>query len=233
MLMLAIAAVVIASVPVFGGKLGRLAALRLRGAWLVAAALVVQVLIISVVPDVPHAVAGVLHIATYAAAAVVVWLNRMHFGVVLLGVGAGLNGLAITVNGGTLPASTAASGAESVTDHHHHFVNSAHLGDAHLRFLGDVWATPSWVPLHNVFSVGDVVILAGAAVLVHAACETRPYHAVRRVFARRVARRRDARAGAAQPCAARQAATDQIGFDATVAPSRTATRMPGVVAKSS
>jgi Family of unknown function (DUF5317) len=187
MLMLAIAALVIASVPAFGGRLAQLATLRLRGAWLVAVALAVQVLVISVVPDVPQPVAAGLHVATYAAAVYVVWLNRCHIGVVVLGLGAGLNALAITANGGTLPASGAAMTSAQVVDHPHHFANSAPLSDAHLRFLGDVWSTPSWLPLHNVFSIGDVVILLGAAVLVHGVCGTRPYHAGRRIVVRRAA----------------------------------------------
>ena len=39
--------------------------------------------------------------------------------------------------------------------------NSAVLHSPHLAWLVDRWAAPSWVPWANVFSVGDVLIMAG------------------------------------------------------------------------
>ena len=39
------------------------------------------------------------------------------------------------------------------------------VSDPRLGFLGDVLATPSSLPLANVFSIGDVVILIGLALL--------------------------------------------------------------------
>ena len=50
------------------------------------------------------------------------------------------------------------------------FANSAVVDDAQLQFLGDVFATPTWLPLHNVFSIGDGILLLGVFVLVHVAC---------------------------------------------------------------
>ncbi len=47
------------------------------------------------------------------------------------------------------------------------------LDDAKLQFLGDVFATPASLPLHNVFSIGDVILLVGVFVLVHVACGSR------------------------------------------------------------
>ncbi len=47
------------------------------------------------------------------------------------------------------------------------------LDDAKLQFLGDVFATPTSLPLHNVFSIGDAILLFGVIVLVHAACGSR------------------------------------------------------------
>ncbi len=37
-------------------------------------------------------------------------------------------------------------------------------------FMGDTLATPSSLPLHTVFSVGDLLLMFGVAVLVHTAC---------------------------------------------------------------
>jgi hypothetical protein len=42
-----------------------------------------------------------------------------------------------------------------------HNRNSAVLPSPHLAWLVDRWAAPSWVPWANVFSVGDVLIMAG------------------------------------------------------------------------
>jgi hypothetical protein len=53
------------------------------------------------------------------------------------------------------------------------FANSQVLAHPKLQFLGDVFATPPSWPLHNVFSVGDVVLLIGVAVLAHVACASR------------------------------------------------------------
>ena len=47
------------------------------------------------------------------------------------------------------------------------------LPDAKLQFLGDVFATPASWPLHNVFSIGDMILIVGVAVLVHVACGSR------------------------------------------------------------
>ena len=46
------------------------------------------------------------------------------------------------------------------------FSNSAVLEDPALAPLTDIFALPSWVPFHNVFSVGDVLIAAGIVVVI-------------------------------------------------------------------
>jgi len=48
------------------------------------------------------------------------------------------------------------------------------LADPHLPWLGDTFAIPSGVPLANVFSVGDIVLVLGVLVLLHVTCETAP-----------------------------------------------------------
>ena len=53
------------------------------------------------------------------------------------------------------------------------FVNSGAVADARLLFLGDVLATPAWLPLYNVYSVGDVTIVLGVLFLLHAVCGSR------------------------------------------------------------
>jgi hypothetical protein len=50
------------------------------------------------------------------------------------------------------------------------FANSRALDNPHLGFLGDVFAVPSSWPVSNVFSVGDVVLVASALLAVHCVC---------------------------------------------------------------
>jgi hypothetical protein len=47
------------------------------------------------------------------------------------------------------------------------FQNSGGMADPNLLFLGDIFATPDWFPLYNVYSVGDAVIVLGVLVLLH------------------------------------------------------------------
>jgi hypothetical protein len=47
--------------------------------------------------------------------------------------------------------------------------NSVVLDQPVLAPLTDVFATPSWLPLANVFSIGDVLIGCGLAVVIAAA----------------------------------------------------------------
>jgi hypothetical protein len=51
--------------------------------------------------------------------------------------------------------------------------NSIQSADPSLSWLVDRWAAPDWVPLANVFSVGDVVIAVGAFVVVLVAMRPR------------------------------------------------------------
>ena len=42
------------------------------------------------------------------------------------------------------------------------FRNSTVVPHSHLTLLGDIFAVPANIPLHNVFSIGDVLVVAGA-----------------------------------------------------------------------
>ncbi len=146
-----------------------LASIHLSRWWLLAVALGVQVLIIQVLPEaLPGGVAGALHLVSYAAALAFVVANRRWRGVLVLGLGGALNLVAITANGGVMPARPGAVEAAGL-DHGDGFENSAPIDDADLWFLGDVFAVPEPLPLANVFSVGDVMIVIGAGLLAHEA----------------------------------------------------------------
>jgi hypothetical protein len=50
------------------------------------------------------------------------------------------------------------------------FANSQVLDNPRLLPLGDVFAVPTGWPLANVFSIGDVLLVAGAALVLHHLC---------------------------------------------------------------
>ena len=170
MLILAATLLALLLVPVLGGRLSGLAELTLHGGRLVAGALALQVLVITVVPGWPRPVLVALHGASYVLAAAFVWRNRRLPGLPLLAAGGALNALVIAVNGGQMPASEAAVRRAGLPVEEEGFVNSGVLEDPRLAPLGDVFASPSWLPLQNVYSVGDLLLLAGAVWVVHAAC---------------------------------------------------------------
>lgn len=173
MIVLAVAVLVVLAVPLLGGRLSRMGGLALRAGWLVPLALGLQVLIISVFPGTDPALAAVVHVATYVLAGLFLWLNRAVPGLVLLGAGAACNGVTIALNGGVLPASATALERSGFQLDPGEFTNSGVLEDPWLPWLGDVFWIPAGVPLANVFSIGDVLIVVGLGVLVHRTCGSR------------------------------------------------------------
>jgi hypothetical protein len=161
------------SVPLARGRLGALAELDLRRPWLVLAAIAIQVVIISVVPGDVGALGEPLHMVSYALLGAFAWSNRRIVGVPIVALGGFLNVLAITVNGGVMPADPDALAAAGKTVEAGEFINSKAVTDPKLGFLGDIIATPGSLPVSNVYSVGDVLILLGAFVLLHVACGSR------------------------------------------------------------
>jgi hypothetical protein len=156
-----------------GGSLRRLGDLRFRGTWILVAALLAQVVAIEVVPDANHDLLSAVHLATYVAAGWYVVLNRRIPGLWVVALGAASNGIAIAANAGTLPASRTALETAGIHLEPGEFVNSGVLEHPHLGFLGDVFAIPAGVPLANVFSVGDVLIVLGVAWGAHRVCGSR------------------------------------------------------------
>jgi hypothetical protein len=166
--------VVLGATLLAGGRLSALGRLRVRSVWLLLVALALQILITEVVASrAPGWVDDTVHVGSYLLAAVFVWRNRRLPGLLLLGAGAALNGLVIALNGGELPASASALAAAGIHQRPGAFANSGRLAHPVLAWLGDVAATPAWLPFRNVFSVGDLLILAGAAWLIIGVCGTR------------------------------------------------------------
>jgi hypothetical protein len=168
-----LAAVLVLSPLLAGGRLARYGDVRIRSGWIVALALAAQVLAIEVLPEADRAALALAHVATYAAAGWFVWLNRSIPGLWLLALGAASNGVTIALNGGTLPATESALRTAGRELHKTEFVNSGVLENPRLPFLGDVFATPASWPMANVFSIGDLLIICGVAWGAHRNCGSR------------------------------------------------------------
>jgi hypothetical protein len=175
-ILIVLALLCVLTVPLRGGRLSRLADLRLRGLWLPVAALLVQVVITEVARGGSAALHRELHVFTYVMLGAFLWLNRRLPGLKIVGLGALLNTLAIVANRGVMPASAT---AERLSGLHlpPGFDNSAHLRHELLPFLGDVIPWPG--PLPNVLSIGDLIIFTGTIVLLHRACGRNAPHPIR------------------------------------------------------
>ena len=156
-----------------GGKLRGYGDVRIRYGWVVALALVAQIVAIEVLPGAARLGLSAVHVATYVAAGAFVWFNRSIPGLWLVALGAASNGVTIALNGGTLPASASALKSAGIDLDSSEFLNSGVLADPRLPWLGDVFAIPAGWPLANVFSIGDVLILCGVAWGTHRICGSR------------------------------------------------------------
>jgi Family of unknown function (DUF5317) len=175
------------AVPLLGGRLEALAEVRARLAWTLLLALGLQVVSLSL-PGIPDGLRPYLQLASYPVAGVFVVANRRLPGMPLVGLGALLNLIAMSANGGVMPASAAALDQAGLPRHRDSYANSTLVRDPRLGFLGDVFAIPDPVPLANVFSVGDVCIGLGLVAAVHGLTGSRPR--LRRASGRHVRRRR-------------------------------------------
>jgi hypothetical protein len=162
----------VVTVPLIGGRLSRLLDLQLRFTWMLLVGLLIQVVIISVVPgDGDGWIHRALHLGTYGLGFLWLAANPSFPWRWMLTIGGALNFIVIAANGGVMPASESAlAGAgEQVGEA---FTNSTAVEGARLAFLGDIFTVPAWVPFGNVFSIGDVLIVIGGFLMIHAACES-------------------------------------------------------------
>lgn len=162
------------SVALARGRITALAELELRRPSLVLAALGVQVAIISAFPEGDSSLYEALHLASYGLTGAFAWLNRRVPGLAFAAAGGALNFVAIAANGGVMPATASALRTAGLDDRENGFQNSAEIDGAHLQFLGDVFAVPASWPVSNVFSVGDVLLIAGVLYGLHVICGSWP-----------------------------------------------------------
>lgn len=171
MILIALAALCIISVPLSGGRLVQLADLRLRGLAAPIIALGLQVTLVTILPGGNQQLHADVHIATYALIGMFLFANRHIAGMTMIAAGAAANALAITLNGGVMPASRSAQHMAGLVERGHVFHNSAALAHPHLLWLGDILPVPG--PLPNVLSIGDCAIFLGMLVLLHRASRPR------------------------------------------------------------
>lgn len=151
-----------------GGHFDALAAFRFRWSWLAVAGLLIQVVLFTPTGD---ELAGGFGPALYVLSTLGVFLavvrNIRLPGMSLVALGALCNLAAITANGGFMPASAAALAAAGLGGPGSH-TNSVVLEHPALELLTDIFAIPAWLPMANVFSVGDVLIGVGIVIVIAA-----------------------------------------------------------------
>lgn len=148
-----------------GGRLENLETATFRWAPLAVLGLAVQIVLFSpwVTPSI-GAAGPPLYVASTALVALVAARNARRPGIALVALGASLNLLAIVANSGSMPADAGALAAlgRGVGEG---YSNSVVAGSGVAIWpLTDIFAMPRGLPGANVFSVGDVLIGAGALV---------------------------------------------------------------------
>jgi hypothetical protein len=152
------------SVPLSGGDLGRLGELRIRHGWAALLALGAQVILTTVAPGGSEGLHEAAHISTYVLLLLFLWENRAIPGALVIGAGAALNALVITLNHGVMPESATAhriAGLPSSPGFH----NSAVIAHPVLLWFADVIPVPGPFGLGNTLSAGDCLIYTGLVIL--------------------------------------------------------------------
>ncbi len=152
-----------------GGRLGGLAAFPLRWWPLAILGLGVQLVLFAGPVAERIAVLGApLYVASTTLVLLVVLRNIRLPGFPLIAVGAGANLAAVVANGGLMPttAEALATAGLSAATALPGYSNSAIVANPVLGPLTDVLALPAWLPLANVFSVGDALVGVGLAIAI-------------------------------------------------------------------
>lgn len=161
-----------------GGRPAGLAGIEFRWPWLLVAGFLVQVVLFT---DQVAAVVGDLGPPIYVASTAIVLIgvlrNAAIPGMPIVALGAGCNLAAIVANGGYMPAGRAAMEALGRSEAEI-YSNSAVVAHPVLELLTDIFALPPWVPFANIFSIGDVLIGLGVALVIVAAMRRSRAHRV-------------------------------------------------------
>ncbi len=100
-----------------------------------------------------------------------VWFNRQHRGLLLLGLGLGMNLLVILLNGGLMPIQPENASYVHPAVAPEDWILGSRLGlgkdivlnkaDTQLEILSDRFRLPELTPIRAAFSLGDVIISLG------------------------------------------------------------------------
>jgi Family of unknown function (DUF5317) len=163
-----------------GGSAGRLGDLRFRWGPLIALGMAIQVLLFSSpLGDALGPAAPPVYVASNVAVLIAVWRNLAIPGLPLVLLGGLSNLVVIVANRGYMPVSPDAAAAMGRTAGAG-YTNSRLVEGVVLEPLTDLFAMPTWIPMANVFSIGDVLIGVGAAIAIVAAMHGRaPIEAAR------------------------------------------------------
>jgi hypothetical protein len=154
---------------VLGGRLAGLEAVRWRWAPVAITGLLLQLVLFSTPVTERIGDAGApLYVGSTVLVLAALLRNLRIVGLPLVALGAVSNLAAIVSNGGSMPASADALAAlgKSIGEE---YSNSVLVTDPALAPLTDVFAMPRWMPMANVFSIGDVLIGIGIALAIAAA----------------------------------------------------------------
>lgn len=173
---------VIAVALVRGGSLTNLIELRLRWVPLVLAALAVQLLIFTPFRAEPLIPAWTIQLYMLSMALLTLWvaLNWRIPGMALMALGLLANFAAIAANGGYMPVSPESA---RYAGHIERYAteglpvanNSIATGDqAQLWLLTDILPIPAGIPFANVYSIGDVLLTVGGALLCYRSIRQAP-----------------------------------------------------------
>jgi hypothetical protein len=164
---------ILLAIPVgwlLGGRLERLGTMQLHWWPIALLGLAVQVVLFSgPVAEQIGSLGPPLYVGSTLAVLAVIARNVRIAGFALIVLGAASNMLAILANGGCMPTTPAAViGAGDTLEDYAGAVysNSCLLEAPALAPLTDVLYLPAWIPLANVFSIGDAVIGVGVAVAI-------------------------------------------------------------------
>jgi hypothetical protein len=149
-----------------GGSIGALAEMRIHWSGLILAGLIFQVILFSgPVADRVGDLGPLLYVVSTGVVLVAVLRNWDITGLPIVVVGALSNAAAIITNGGFMPASAGALLALG-RSFPAGYSNSSIVAHPALEPLTDIFAVPPPLPFANVFSIGDVQIAVGVAVVI-------------------------------------------------------------------
>lgn len=152
-----------------GGNVKELSNKSFRFQWLAICSFLIQIVLfskLSFIANIPEEVIIALHFVSYLGILFFSFLNMKIAGISVIGLGVFLNAIVIFINGGYMPTPSHNLRAEaaalqrasgSIIDN-----NVAEMTEnTLLPWLGDIFRLPSWLPLSNAFSIGDVLIAIG------------------------------------------------------------------------